>query len=51
MLFVINCEKMNALKIGFIGGGKIAQAMAKGFLESGECIFHIIEKIKVIIYK
>lgn len=23
------------LKIGFIGGGKIAQAMAKGFLASG----------------
>lgn len=31
-------KKMNAMKIGFIGGGKMAQAMAKGFLEAGNGI-------------
>lgn len=31
------------LRIGFIGGGKIAQAMAKGFIASGKmnCSFMI----------
>lgn len=29
-------KKMNKLKIGFIGGGKIAQAMAKGFISAGK---------------
>lgn len=27
---------MNTLKIGFIGGGKIAQAMAKGIIAAGK---------------
>lgn len=26
----------NLLKIGFIGGGKMAQAMAKGFVSAGQ---------------
>lgn len=29
-------HKMIAERIGFLGGGKIAQAMAKGFISSGE---------------
>lgn len=27
------------LKIGFLGGGKMAQAMAKGFIAAGMCVF------------
>ena len=33
------------LKIGFLGGGKIAQAMAKGFIGAGEskdCFFAVL---------
>lgn len=29
------------LKIGFLGGGKIAQAMAKGFISAGKSKFLI----------
>lgn len=25
------------LKIGFVGGGKMAQALAKGFISAGKC--------------
>lgn len=28
-----------AVKIGFIGGGKIALAMAKGFIKAGEFFY------------
>lgn len=28
-----------AIKIGFIGGGKMAQAMAKGFISAGDQTF------------
>lgn len=28
----------NMLKIGFLGGGKMAQALAKGFVNAGEYI-------------
>ena len=34
---IVKIEKMSKiLKIGFLGGGKIAQAMAKGFIASGQ---------------
>lgn len=29
-------------KIGFLGGGKIAHAMAKGFIAAGNCDFNVI---------
>lgn len=28
-------------KIGFLGGGKIAQAMAKGFISAGESLIKL----------
>jgi 3-hydroxyisobutyrate dehydrogenase-like beta-hydroxyacid dehydrogenase len=31
----------NLLKIGFIGGGKMAQAMAKGFISAGQSHTHV----------
>lgn len=30
-------EMTSVGRIGFLGGGKIAQAMAKGFIKAGEC--------------
>lgn len=36
------------LKIGFIGGGKIAQAMANGFIASGQLQFKLYEVFKDI---
>jgi hypothetical protein len=34
-------KKMSSiLKIGFLGGGRIAQAMANGFISAGKCGIH-----------
>lgn len=32
-------EMSSLLKIGFLGGGKMAQAMAKGFIAAGMWVF------------
>lgn len=42
VFIVVSLEKMH--KIGFIGGGKIAQAMAKGFIKAGMLIKSIQTK-------
>lgn len=37
-------------KIGFLGGGKIAQAMAKGFISAGKLFLNVnkLKSFKVI---
>lgn len=39
---------MRMLKIGFIGGGRMAQAMAQGFIASGKLLKLIIIKKSII---
>lgn len=33
----------NMLKIGFLGGGKMAQAMAKGFISAGKMLDNTVQ--------
>jgi len=36
---------INMLKIGFLGGGKMAQALAKGFIRAGKWFLYTFWKI------
>lgn len=38
----------NMLKIGFLGGGKMAQALAKGFIRAGKYLFFVNARSKYL---